>query len=33
MAEHIEIEGGVVRLLKHGVQDRMVVDREVPLGD
>ncbi|MCI0484105.1 MAG: hypothetical protein L0Y78_05950 [candidate division NC10 bacterium] len=31
MGEHIEIEGGVVRLLRHGSQDRMVVDREVPL--
>ncbi|MGH7351430.1 MAG: hypothetical protein ACREJJ_03540 [Candidatus Methylomirabilales bacterium] len=32
MAEYIEIEGGVVRLLRHGLQDRMIVDREVPLG-
>jgi len=31
MAEYIEIEGGVVRLLRHGSQDRMVVDREVPV--
>lgn len=31
MGEYIEIEGTAVRLLRHGSQDRMVVDREVPL--
>jgi hypothetical protein len=31
MRDVIEIEGGVVRLLRHGARDGRIVDREVPL--